>query len=212
MTKYKTLLEGVSKFFIYSSFFLLLNAIIYFDYLILKNNLGEVSATEFFELFFLCFIVYSFWKTGKKNVELKSTTLLISGFFLVMIIRELDFLFDMIIHGIWKVPALIVTAFACGYAFKHKYKTISGLSLFIKEKTFNIVLLGMAMLLVFSRIYGMGDFWKAVMEEAYIRDVKNISEEGIELVSYFIIAFGAYFSNKQIQKNNEILRDDSFSI
>lgn len=58
----------------------------------------------------------------------------------------------------------------------------------MKVKEFDILVLGMAMLLVFSRLYGMGDFWKEVMDENYIRIIKNISEEAIELLSYLIIA------------------------
>ncbi|WP_438819310.1 hypothetical protein, partial [Colwellia marinimaniae] len=48
------------------------------------------------------------------------------------------------------------------------------------------------LLFVFSRLYGMGDFWEAVMAEHYVRDVKDISEETIELLCYAFIAFYAH--------------------
>ncbi|GAW98054.1 hypothetical protein MTCD1_03724 [Colwellia marinimaniae] len=38
----------------------------------------------------------------------------------------------------------------------------------------------------------MGDFWEAVMAEHYVRDVKDISEETIELLCYAFIAFYAH--------------------
>jgi len=54
--------------------------------------------------------------------------------------------------------------------------------------------------LVFSRLYGMGSFWQHVMGEHYVRDVKNISEEGIELLCYSLIALSAVRTRRELKR------------
>ncbi|MDX1556111.1 MAG: hypothetical protein R3212_08800, partial [Xanthomonadales bacterium] len=46
-------------------------------------------------------------------------------------------------------------------------------------------------LLVFSRLFGRASFWQSVMGEDYLRVVKNIAEEGTELLGYGLIAIAA---------------------
>ncbi|MCG7587258.1 hypothetical protein MHN01_16625, partial [Photobacterium sp. OFAV2-7] len=46
-------------------------------------------------------------------------------------------------------------------------------------------------LFVFARIYGMGDLWQGAMQENYLRSVKNLAEEGVELLAYSLIVFAA---------------------
>ena len=58
----------------------------------------------------------------------------------------------------------------------------------------------MILLLVFSRLYGMGSFWQHVMGEHSVRDVKNISEEGIELLCYSLIALSAVRTRRELKR------------
>jgi hypothetical protein len=46
----------------------------------------------------------------------------------------------------------------------------------------------MALLMIFSRLFGMGDLWEHLLQGGYARAAKNTAEEGIELVSYTLIA------------------------
>lgn len=54
-----------------------------------------------------------------------------------------------------------------------------------------MLITAVVLLLVFSRLYGMGSFWHSVMEEHYLREVKNLSEEAIELLCYSLISLSA---------------------
>ena len=54
---------------------------------------------------------------------------------------------------------------------------------------FGVLLAGFATL-VFSRFFGRGTFWRAVMEERYWRPIKNAAEEGVELFALGIIFAG----------------------
>ncbi len=53
-----------------------------------------------------------------------------------------------------------------------------------------------ATLLVFSRLFGMGEMWQGLMQENYMRGVKNTAEEGVELLSYSLIVFSAIWYNQ----------------
>lgn len=185
---YSEIIKMTKKFFIYSFLFLGLNLILRLDFTYLNLSFGEVSITEFTQSILLLLTSYSFFKIGHKNEKLKRASFLMGSFFIVLLIREQDHYLDNLILGSWFYPALIVSFSAIIYAFKKKKETVQGMTEIMKVKEFDILVLGMAMLLVFSRLYGMGDFWKEVMDENYIRIIKNISEEAIELLSYLIIA------------------------
>lgn len=117
--------------------------------------------------------------------------MLISAFFAVMFIRELDYWFDMIVHGAWVVPALLVAGSAIFYAIKNGKRTIDQLALILASPHMNMLVTGVMLLLVFSRLFGMGSFWHGVMGEHYISNVKTIAEEGTELLAYCLIAFAS---------------------
>jgi hypothetical protein len=46
---------------------------------------------------------------------------------------------------------------------------------------------GLLVLLVFSRLFGYGPFWKATSHNDSFRAVKRVTEGGIELMGYLLI-------------------------
>ena len=161
------------------------------DYFWLENSLGEQSITELLQALFLLLSVLCFYQL-KRNNHLPRATTLVSGFFTVLLIRELDAYFDLIAHGFWVYPALIITLSSILYALKGNLLH-EQMSRLLDDKNMQALITFTILLFVFSRLYGMGDFWKGVMGEQYVRDVKNISEETIELLFY---AFIAFYANK----------------
>lgn len=195
--------QGILKFISFIVVFLSINIVIYIDVFFLKNNLSERSLTELAQSLFLIIIILQFKKTSHISKDYQAACVLICGFFSVLLIRELDYYFDMIFHGAWKYFAIPIALIAICFSFFKKNHTFKGLNLLLGEKYFNILLMGIAMLFIFSRIYGMGDFWKGVMNDHYIRDVKNISEEGIELLSYTVLLIGSFLTNREIQEKEK---------
>ena len=51
---------------------------------------------------------------------------------------------------------------------------------------------GLLVLVVFSRLFGYGPFWKAIMDDPSYRTVKTIVEEGVELMGYFLILVSSF--------------------
>lgn len=154
------------------------------DFILLNGNVGEISVTEMLQQILLIIASGSFAYLAREKREVKHAALLISAFFGVMFIREMDFWFDKIAHGAWIVPALLVAGSAVFYAIKNGKRTIDQLALILASPHMNLLVTGVMLLLVFSRLFGMGSFWHNVMGDDYVRVVKNIAEEGTELLAY----------------------------
>ncbi|PFG57705.1 hypothetical protein ATG66_0199 [Vibrio sp. ES.051] len=177
---------------------ILVNLSIRLDYVVLGSSLGEVSITETLQLVMLAIASWSFFSLSKQQTQLKHAAILISGFFAVLIIRETDYWTDMIHHGSWIFPALTITALACAKAYRGGKGTVNEMANILKMPDMKLLIGAVMLLLVFSRLYGMGNFWQQVMDESYIRDVKNISEEGIELLCYCLIALSAVRTRREL--------------
>ncbi|EGU48910.1 hypothetical protein VII00023_13912 [Vibrio ichthyoenteri ATCC 700023] len=179
---------------------LLVNVALRIDYVFLGNTLGEASVTEILELVMLAISSASFFLVAKQRPTLKHAAVLVGSFFLVMFIRENDGWLDHISHGSWIYPALLTTFAAIAYAAKNGKQSFTQLAVILNTPSANLLILGLMMLLVYSRLMGMGDFWKDVMSEHYIRDVKNIVEESTELLAYCIIAYASVKIQRHLKK------------
>lgn len=170
---------------------IIVNLALRIDFVLFNGSVGEVSVTEMLQQLLLIIASGSFAYLARKKTEVKHAALLISAFFGVMFIREMDFWFDKIVHGAWVVPALLVSGSAIFYAIKNGKRTIDQLALILASPHMNLLVTGVMLLLVFSRLFGMGSFWHNVMGDDYVRVVKNIAEEGTELLAYCLIAFAS---------------------
>lgn len=179
---------------------ILVNLSLRLDYVVLGSSLGELSVTETLQLVMLAIASWSFFSLSKQQPQLKHAAILIAGFFAVLIIRETDYWTDMIHHGSWVFPALAVTALACAKAYQGGKGTMNEMATILTVPHMKLLVGAVMLLLVFSRLYGMGSFWQQVMDENYIRDVKNISEEGIELLCYCSIALSAVRTKRELNE------------
>ncbi|OED69767.1 hypothetical protein A143_06375 [Vibrio splendidus ZS-139] len=161
------------------------------DFVLLNGNVGEISVTEMLQQLLLMVTSGSFAYLAREKSEVKHAALLISAFFAVMFIREMDFWFDKIVHGAWVYPAIFLAGSAIFYAIRNGKRTIDQLALILASPHMNLLVTGLMILLVFSRLFGMGSFWHNVMGDDYVRVVKNIAEEGTELLAYCLIAFAS---------------------
>lgn len=158
----------------------------------LDGFISEVSITENLQLLLLGITVFLFLKIAYKFEDLRRASVLIAGFFLTLFIRENDALFDMVYHGFWFPIALTVALLAITYFMLDYKKGFVQLATYLKMPQMRLIILSIGFLLVFTRLFGMGSFWKMVMVEHYIYDVKSMIEEGTELLAYIFILFGSY--------------------
>ena len=179
---------------------ILVNLSIRVDYVLLGATLGETSVTETLQLIMLAVASWSFFRVSRQESHVSHAAILISGFFAVLMIREMDYWFDMIHHGSWVFPALAITALACAKAYRGGKGTVNEMAIILQSPYMKLLIGSVILLLVFSRLYGMGSFWQHVMGEHYVRDVKNISEEGIELLCYSLIALSAVRTRRELKR------------
>ena len=168
------------------------------DIRVFGNDIPEVSLTEVVQESVLAVIVLVHLLLARKYAHLRYSNILIGGFFLAMLIRELDGLFDFLSHGSWVWFALLATAGSLLLPLRHLHQTLSQLAAYTRTPYYGMMISGLLAILVFSRLFGMHGLWYAVLEENYARVVKNTVEEGSESFGYMLcltatLGYACYF-------------------
>lgn len=118
--------------------------------------------------------------------------LLVAGFFVCMWIREWDAVFDDIFHGAWKyiaIPTAIgFTYFALREGLQKVWDDLAG---FMKSKSYDIVVTGLIIVLVVSRLLGNRTIWMLMSGPDFKYVFKTFIEEGVELFGYMVIFAGS---------------------
>ncbi|WP_053062498.1 hypothetical protein [Photobacterium aquae] len=190
-TKRNPLIESLSLFAYFALLLGCTGLAIHADVILLHGTVQDNSVIESLQDVYLLTSCLLFITVAVRQPRQRGFAVLVGGFFAVLLIRELDGVLDYVYHGFWKVPALIVSGYAIWFAYKHKQDTLNDLARYLQHPTFSLMLGGMASLLIFSRIFGMSELWQALMGDNYIHSVKNLAEEGVELLSYTLIVFAA---------------------
>lgn len=126
---------------------------------------------------------------------------MVAGFFLCMFIREWDAVFDEIFHGAWKYFAI---PNAIGFTYlglrDGMEKVWDNLSEFMKTKSYDIIALGLIIVLVVSRLMGNRTIWMLMSGPDFKYVFKSFIEEGMELLGYMVIFAGSvryYLENRK---------------
>lgn len=194
----ETIMDSVKYTLVIIFISLLVNVAIRLDTRLLKTYLSEESFTEYAQTVCILITLILFLVLAVKRPDLRQAAVLISGFFSVIMIRELDGVFDAVYHGFWLVPALLVTLLSLLYALKDGGSLVRQMANILRAPSMKILICGLMILMVYSRLFGMGSFWNEVMSAHYVREVKIIAEEGTELLAYCLITFGAFLVRKEI--------------
>ncbi len=147
--------------------------------------LSEYGLVEIAQELIVCFIVVQFLRVHKKSNS--KISLVLALFFIVVLLRELDFLFDLIIHGFWFYPCALIGLMMARIFYKEIESIKKELDAGLAHIHAPIFILGLAILLVLSRIFGTGTFWEMILAEHYQRIVKTVVQEGLELFGYSVL-------------------------
>ena len=111
---------------------------------------------------------------------------------MVSLIRELDgFLETHLFEYAWQLLAFCVVLPTLWFVFRNLSRFVSQISHLSNTFAFGLLFSGTLVVYVFARLFGRAVIWKALMtEEKYMRSVKDVAEEGIELLGYTIILMG----------------------
>ncbi|MFM2481624.1 hypothetical protein [Celerinatantimonas sp. YJH-8] len=195
---YRQVLIGFGKFIAFSAFIAALFGIIWCDITFWKHPLTERSATELMQEILIGCSALMFWILALQYSSRRGLFILVAGFFSVMLIRELDSFFNLISDGFWLYPALALTGISVIGAFSCKKTVIQPLADFMANRHYQTISHGLIILLVFSRLFGMDLLWQTLLGDDYRRIVKDLVEEGVELLGYGFIFIGSlnYFITK----------------
>ncbi len=170
------------------------------DFFLLENKLEEDSLTEFFQLLLLFTSIITFAWSAKKVEESRTLFILISGFLGCMFIREMDFYLDMIVHGFWFYPAILLAILVITYSIKNNDLLIHSVRVFSKTNVYFNLLVGLIIIMVFSRLFGSGTLWKEIMNDDYNHIYKTIIQEGLELFGYMFIFIASLHQFRSVQR------------
>lgn len=161
--------------------------------LLSKSDYSENSVTEKMHdalAFSSCAL---FLWAARLSQSLRPAAVIVGTLVGLMFIREFDaFLDERVFDGAWQVFVFLAIVAATIYLIKQPYKVKPSLVEYSRTSSAGIFLSGILVVLVFSRLFGRGSFWQAVMEDNYMRLVKNIAEEGTELVGYALLFIAAF--------------------
>jgi hypothetical protein len=131
-----------------------------------------------------------FWLLSARRPFGRGFYTLVAGFFSCMFIREQDAFFDHISHGFWVYPAVLMTLITLLIAAFQRRTIMPAMAAATRSVPFTYILIGLAILLFFSRVMGTGSFWEMLLPENSVALVKNTVQEGLELLGYILMLYG----------------------
>lgn len=175
--------------------------LLYCDIHLLRDGVGEWSLVELTQEGFLAASVLAFAKLALRRPEDRHFAVLAAGFFACMFIREMDAVLDLLVHGLWKYIAVPVAVACLLYANRDWRATLSELVRFVVSRQGTVMIIGLVLLLFYSRLIGMTGLWSGLLGDQYIRVFKNAIEESTELLGYtFILAASLSYAAQRIRE------------
>ena len=156
-----------------------------------KIELPIENVTELVQEAALFVSALIFFALGRSRPAARAGLFLAGGFFCVLFIRELDAWFDFISHSFW---ILWEVAFLAALSLTLRKEPLSsyrlGLAEVVESRAFITIAVGVATVLVFSRLFGSGFLWSYYLEGRPLILAKRMVEEGTELFGYLMILAG----------------------
>ncbi|MBF7054052.1 hypothetical protein IOC61_12110 [Halomonas sp. KAO] len=115
-------------------------------------------------------------------------SLLMFGFLFASLIREQDALLDTyLFDGAWQLLVGLTVLPILFVVIRKRQRFLAEFAAYANSFSFGLFAAGFLTTYVFSRLYGRGDFWQAILQESYVRDFKSAAEEVVELFGYAVL-------------------------
>jgi len=117
-----------------------------------------------------------------------TVTLLLLAFVAASLVREQDYFLDnYVARHTWKVLVALIVIPSITWVIIYRRRFLEEFTHYSNTFAFGLFTAGVLTTYIFSRLYGRQDFWRAVLQESYTRDFKNVAEEVVELLGYSLI-------------------------
>jgi hypothetical protein len=171
--------------------FALVPVIVYLDTNVFAETMSEESLTESLHNGLLLVAIVAFLAGLRRNPDARGYLALATTLFGCMFLREYDMIMDAIWQGFWKVPAVAVLGVGITITLRNRGTVAVPFVQHMQSRQGTFVLVGVLLLVVFTRLFGTGALWEGVMGEDYSPAYKAAIQEGLELMSYLLIAYGS---------------------
>lgn len=173
--------------------------LIYVDVEVLGNGISEFSLTEILQSLLILissvlFIIISI--TDKQN---KKVAVGLAGLFTAMFVREGDYFLDKIADNMWQITVVLIFLMTIYHMFRANDQFLTSLLNFSTLRSFPYILIGLLIIILFSRIFGTGSLWRIVLGTSYSHLFKTAIQEGLELLGYLILFVGVVRVNNEIK-------------
>lgn len=197
----RSIVAGLGRFVVFCALAALPVLLLRQDLKVPGNTIGEHSLVELTQAGFLLASSAAFFALAALRRDDRRFGVLAGAFFAVALVREQDALLDtLLFHGAWKYVAAPIALAALAWAGRGLRETLSSLARFLSSRAGTVMLLGMALLLFYSRLLGMTGIWTSVLGDGYVRTVKNVVEETCELLAYgFVLASSVNYCAQRVR-------------
>ncbi|MDX1461163.1 MAG: hypothetical protein R3348_08920 [Xanthomonadales bacterium] len=186
-----TLITAIAEGALLLAALLAVPTIVLSDYEVFTYGISEYSLTETLQALLLLFTTAIFWLCWWREPSCRGFLAWPAGLFSVMLVREMDHFLDHIFHGAWLYFALAVLAVSVALGWRGRAQFRAGLQRYLVRQAHAYILIGLVLVIAFSRVFGSGGFINAILGEAHIPTLKTFIQEGLELAGYIILAWGA---------------------
>lgn len=193
--QYRGLKIGFVRVTIYASIVFVIAEFIKLDAALVQgqeSKFSESSYTEYAQslLLLICSSIYLF--VFSKVRFIKTLSLVLFAFSFSSLIREQDSFLDLyVFDGAWQGAVFVLLVNVGFYTYRNWSSLLENINIYVGSSAFGIFISGVLTTYLFSRLYGRTTFWTTVMENRYFRNVKNASEECVELYGYGILLVAA---------------------
>lgn len=194
----KSVIISLSKYFLLALACTYPVAMLMLDILWLNNGVGEHSFTEYSQSLILLLTIGTFCYIIMKHENEKPFAYMAVGFFTAMLIREQNSLLDSMGAHLWETLVAIVFVIAFVLSRRSGTPFAPVFSTYLRSRAGQIMAVGLVILLFYSRFFGMSIIWASLLDDGYVRTVKNAMEEGTELLAYVLILYAAQVYRKQL--------------
>lgn len=163
----------------------------------------ELGAVETAETVFAITTALIFLLAGRMDSRSEPCAVVVATLLFCAFVRESDYLLDeMVGRHAWKVIVTLILVLLVFYAMRNLHRIVDSVSHFVMQPSFGVFMSGVLVLIIFSRLFGYGPFWKELIEGSYYRVIKTIVEEGVELMGYFLILVSSceYFHDARMAR------------
>lgn len=124
---------------------------------------------------------------ARRRASVRTLLLWLTVFPLWALIRELDGLLEhMLFDSAWEVLAWGIAVVYLYIGWRHRERLLAQMLAFVRSRTFVLFFGSFIIVVVLAQFIGQTELWKGIMGDAYMRDVKRVAEELLEVSGYCV--------------------------